>query len=154
MKTLLLLMLGRTFLQLLFYIFSKLVILLKPVNPYSDEMLKNWNPLDLICERYITNGNYIEVIYSNPQHLQEDILYKAIYYVLITDDKFINIEGNKTILIEGLTPTQRSTFSLIFDLNYYHNFNLELFLDIGKDRITLTNYDEHVHCIIIKYKKI
>lgn len=40
--------------NLLVFIVSKLVIYFKPVNPYSDENLKNWNPLLLIHERYIT----------------------------------------------------------------------------------------------------
>ena len=47
-------------------------------------MLKNWNPLLLIIERYFIKGGYIERIFSNPQHLEGEILYKSIYWVLYT----------------------------------------------------------------------
>ena len=140
--------------KLLFFIFSKLVTYFKPVNPFSDEMLKKCNPLELICERYSIQDKYYENIYSNPQHLHGENLYKAIYYVLITDDTFTDIEGNKTVIIEGLTPTQRLTLSLKLDLDYSSSVDLEIFMNIVKEGITLTNYDEHVNCIIIKYKKV
>ena len=81
-------------------------------------------------------------------------MYKAIYFALISDENFVDIEGNKTVIIEGLTLTQRLTFSLIFDLHYYHSLDLNLFKDIVTNNIEVTNYDEHVHCILIKYKKV
>ena len=70
--------------------------------------------------------------------------------------------------------TQNPVLSLIFDLQprslpqklgdkvvrnwgegrAYHNFDLELFMDIFKDSIPLIQRDEYVDCIIIKYKKV
>ena len=81
-------------------------------------------------------------------------MYKAIYFALISDENFVDIEGNKTVIIEGLTLTQRLTFSLIFDLHYYHCLDLNLFMDIVKDNLVLVNKEEYVHCIIIKYKRV
>ena len=153
MKILLTLMVS-IILQILFLSINKIAnFFLKPRNQFSDENLMKCNPLTLIYERYIS-GDYLETIYTNPQHLQGEILYKAIYFALNADEKFTEIIGHRTVVIEGLTPTQRLTLSLKFNLHYYHCLDMNLFMDIVKDNIVLTNYDEHVNCIIIKYKKI
>ena len=57
----------------------------KPVNPYSDENLKNWNPLTLIMR---------------------DILHKSIYWFLYMNDNFIAISDCKYVHITGFNQRQ------------------------------------------------
>lgn len=65
-------------------------------------------PLDykIFSIYYFIYEEYVELIASNPQHLERDILYKSIYWFLYMNDNFIAISDCKYVHITGFNQRQ------------------------------------------------